>query len=151
MDDLVNMQHCNLRNLPENYSWKYYIYHMLSWPALLHVAETDDGRIVGYVLAKLEDEDDSKKNKKVEAHVTSLSVLRSHRKLGIATKLMRATHRQMPRVYGVDSCTLRVRVTNRAAYTLYKEVLGYTIRDIEKNYYADGEDAYDMELKFTDN
>ena len=54
----------------------------------------------------------------------------------------------MKNVYGCDSCTLRVRVTNRAAYTLYKEVLGYTIRDVDKSYYADGEDAYDMQLKF---
>merc|ERR1712166_1098848 len=86
-----------------------------------------------------------------EAHVTSLSVLRTHRKLGLATKLMRASHRQMKKVYGCDSCTLRVRITNRAAYTLYKDVLGYTIRDVDKSYYADGEDAYDMQLKFTDN
>ena len=80
----------------------------------------------------------------VESHITSLSVLRTHRKLGIATKLMRATHRQMEKIYRVDRCSLRVRVTNRAAYTLYKEVLGYTIKETEADYYADGEDAYDM-------
>jgi ribosomal protein S18 acetylase RimI-like enzyme len=44
-------------------------------------------------MAKMEDdEEELKKMKKgvVEAHITSLSVLRTHRKLGIATKLMRA-------------------------------------------------------------
>jgi len=32
---------------------QYYLYHLLSWPQLLHVAEDYDGRIVGYVLAKM--------------------------------------------------------------------------------------------------
>lgn len=32
---------------------QYYMYHILSWPQLLHVAEDYDGKIVGYVLAKM--------------------------------------------------------------------------------------------------
>lgn len=28
----MNMQHCNLLCLPENYQMKYYFYHGLSWP-----------------------------------------------------------------------------------------------------------------------
>jgi len=28
----MNMQHCNLLCLPENYQLKYYFYHGLSWP-----------------------------------------------------------------------------------------------------------------------
>mmetsp|Transcript_10251 Transcript_10251/g.17254 ORF Transcript_10251/g.17254 Transcript_10251/m.17254 type:complete len:204 (+) Transcript_10251:16-627(+) len=147
--DMMQMQHCNLRNLPENYTFKYYLYHALSWPQLLFVAEDDNGKIVGYVMAKLEDEDEGNKNKPVEAHITSLSVLRTHRKLGIATKLMRAAHHQMKSVYRCFACSLRVRVTNRAAITLYNDVLGYTTRFTEKGYYADGEDALDMQLKFT--
>jgi peptide alpha-N-acetyltransferase len=67
---------------------KYYMYHALSWPQLLYVAESDDGKIVGYVMAKLEDENE---NEPIHGHITSISVLRSHRKLGIATKLMRAS------------------------------------------------------------
>ena len=44
-------------------------------------------------MAKIEEDEDHKlKPGVVEAHITSLSVLRTHRKLGIATKLMRATH-----------------------------------------------------------
>ena len=34
-DDLLNMQHCNLLNLPENYQMKYYFYHGLSWPQVI--------------------------------------------------------------------------------------------------------------------
>jgi hypothetical protein len=37
---------------------------------------------------------------------------------------------------------------NRAAFHLYKETLQYDINDVEKEYYADGEDAYDMRCYF---
>ena len=47
-------------------------------------------------------------------------------------------------MYGCHICSLRVRVSNRAAISLYTEVLGYKIHDVEKGYYADKEDAYDM-------
>lgn len=39
MDDIISMQNTNLWCLPENYNMKYYYYHILSWPQLLHVAE----------------------------------------------------------------------------------------------------------------
>ena len=80
-----------MHNLPENYTFRYYLYHALSWPQLLFVAEDDNGKIVGYVMAKLEEDDEKKGKKGIEAHITSLSTLRTHRKLGIATKLMIAS------------------------------------------------------------
>lgn len=80
----MNMQHCNLLCLPENYQMKYYFYHGLSWPQvrpppfsrtlgcplgtlgchprpsppfpppqLSYIAEDENGKIVGYVLAKM--------------------------------------------------------------------------------------------------
>uniref|UniRef100_A0A672QR01 Uncharacterized protein n=1 Tax=Sinocyclocheilus grahami TaxID=75366 RepID=A0A672QR01_SINGR len=33
-EDLMNMQHCNLLCLPENYQMKYYFYHVKSQPHL---------------------------------------------------------------------------------------------------------------------
>ena len=53
VDDLVGIQAANLACLPENYQMKYFLYHVLSWPQLLYVAEDDAGKIVGYVLAKM--------------------------------------------------------------------------------------------------
>ena len=86
---------------------QYYLYHILSWPQLLYVAEDYNKKIVGYVLAKMqaglricsmswlgqrltplfcrEDEADPP-----HGHITSLSVARSHRKLRLAAKLMTA-------------------------------------------------------------
>jgi peptide alpha-N-acetyltransferase len=80
------MQQTNLLCLPENYQFKYYIYHYLSWPCLLHVAEDFNGKIVGYVLAKLEEDEDN--NNIIHGHITSISVLRTYRRLGVASKLM---------------------------------------------------------------
>ncbi len=145
VQDLFAMQACNLHNLPENYQMKYYMYHALSWPELLYVAEADDGKIVGYVMAKMEDED-LEKDEPVHGHITSISVLRSHRKLGIATKLMRASQFAMRTIYDAEYCSLHVRVGNRAALALYKDTLGFEVVKVEDKYYADGEDAYDMRV-----
>jgi len=41
-----------------------------------------------------------------------------------------------------------VRETNSAAFHLYSQTLQYEIHEIEKGYYADGEDAYDMRKYF---
>jgi peptide alpha-N-acetyltransferase len=44
-DDLIAMQASNLWCLPENYQLKYYMYHLLAWPQLLHVAVNHRGII----------------------------------------------------------------------------------------------------------
>ncbi|KAI5061172.1 hypothetical protein GOP47_0023677 [Adiantum capillus-veneris] len=139
VDDLLAMQTCNLMCLPENYQMKYYFYHILSWPQLLYVAEDYNKKIVGYVLAKMEEE-----SSECHGHITSLAVLRTHRKLGLATKLMSAAQRAMQEVFGAEYVSLHVRKSNRAAFHLYTETLGYKIHDVEAKYYADGEDAFDM-------
>lgn len=93
--DIPLIQHANLENLPENYFLKYYLYHALTWPQLSYVAVDisrpkktpyDYPKIVGYVLAKMEEEPTDGVQ---HGHITSLSVMRTHRRLGIAEKLMR--------------------------------------------------------------
>ena len=81
-------------------------------------------------------------------HITSLSVLRTHRKRGIATALMRRSQREMEDVFDAEYVSLLVRKSNRAAYHLYSVTLAYEVNDVEKGYYADGEDAYDMRCYF---
>jgi ribosomal protein S18 acetylase RimI-like enzyme len=81
-------------------------------------------------------------------HITSLAVLRTHRKRGIATALMRRSQIEMHEVFGAKFVSLHVRKSNRAAYHLYNETLKYKINDVERGYYADGEDAYDMRCTF---
>ena len=146
VEDLIKMQQTNLLCLPENYQYKYYIYHYLSWPSLLHVAEDHNGKIVGYVLAKLEDED--VKPGEIQGHITSISVLRTYRRLGVASKLMNHALNMMQEYFDADFVSLHVRVSNRPALHLYHNNLGFDVRGIEKGYYADKEDAYKMRKYF---
>uniref|UniRef100_A0A7S1UHA4 N-acetyltransferase domain-containing protein n=1 Tax=Phaeomonas parva TaxID=124430 RepID=A0A7S1UHA4_9STRA len=142
-EDLLQMQSTNLWCLPENYQMKYYYYHYVTCPQLLHVAEDHKGRIVGYVLAKMEEE--AVVN---HGHITSLAVRRTHRKIGLATNLMKNSQKCMEDVMSAEYVSLHVRESNRAAFHLYNETLGYIKYDVECGYYADGEDAYDMRKPF---
>lgn len=146
IDDLLEIQHTNLSNLPENYQLKYYLYHALSWPQLTFVAKMDS-KIVGYVLAKMEDDNPSDPH----GHITSLSVGRGYRRLGIARALMLRAQEEMRQVFGAKYVSLHglfnfhaVRKSNRAAFHLYSETLGFEVKEIERKYYGDGEDAYAM-------
>lgn len=167
VSDLQAMQNANLNNLPENYTLKYYLYHLLSWPQASFVATTTDpvltdedehvaleakadpqyvGRgekVVGYVLGKMNDDMDSK-DKTPHGHVTSLSVMRTYRRMGIADKLMRQCLYALCESYQAEYVSLHVRESNRAALHLYKETLEFEVINIEKSYYQDGEDAYYM-------
>lgn len=207
--DLITMQHTNLTNLPENYTFKFYLYHLLTWPHISFVATTIDPvdssdnllfvngepasenilkekinkiakenplfkpenndqllelintnakmdsqyinkneKIVGYVLAKLNDDEepnpDSDINPAQTGHVTSLSVMRTYRKLGIAEKLMLQSLKALRDTHNAKDVILHVRESNGAAFHLYKNKLDFEILTVEKGYYMDKEDAYKM-------
>ncbi|KAI5212143.1 acyl-CoA N-acyltransferase [Aureobasidium subglaciale] len=175
--DIPHVQQTNITNLPENYFCKYYMYHAMSWPQLSYVAVDvsrpqktpyDPPKIVGYVLAKMEEEPS---DGVPHGHITSLSVMRTHRRLGLAEKLMRQsrmfgrrphdqtlycnnttdksgvqTERAMAETYGAKYVSLHVRVSNKAALALYRDTLGFKVDGTEAKYYADGEDAYGMKM-----
>ncbi|KAK4657404.1 N-terminal acetyltransferase A complex catalytic subunit ard1 [Podospora pseudocomata] len=150
--DIPLIQHANLENLPENYFLKYYLYHALSWPQLSFVAVDvsrpaktpyDYPKIVGYVLAKMEEEPTDGVQ---HGHITSLSVMRTHRRLGIAEKLMRQSQQAMVEAFNARYVSLHVRVSNQAAIHLYRNTLKFETEKTEPKYYADGEDAFCMKL-----
>ncbi|KAM0485371.1 hypothetical protein ACHAPX_001357 [Trichoderma viride] len=154
--DLPLIQHANLENLPENYFLKYYLYHALSWPQLSFVAVDvsrppkgayDYPKIVGYVLAKMEEEPADGVQ---HGHITSLSVMRTHRRLGIAEKLMRQSQLAMVETFQAKYVSLHVRVSNVAARHLYEDTLKFKNEKTESKYYADGEDAFSMRLDLGD-
>ncbi|PGH12334.1 hypothetical protein AJ80_06744 [Polytolypa hystricis UAMH7299] len=158
---LPSIQTCNITNLPENYFLKYYMYHALSWPQLSFVAvvrskSSKNGsgggsgsvneqypKVVGYVLAKMEEEPADGVQ---HGHITSLSVMRTHRRLGIAERLMRMSQRAMAESHRAEYVSLHVRMSNTAALHLYRDTLGFEVEKIESKYYADGEDAYAMKM-----
>ncbi|KAJ5151899.1 N-terminal acetyltransferase A complex catalytic subunit ard1 [Penicillium capsulatum] len=163
IDLLPSIQTCNITNLPENYFLKYYLYHALTWPQLSFVAvvRPKNGykagagaglagdasgqypKVVGYVLAKMEEEPTDGMQ---HGHITSISVMRTHRRLGIAERLMRMSQRAMAESHRAHFVSLHVRVSNKAALRLYRDTLGFEVEKVESKYYADGEDAYAMRL-----
>ncbi|XP_055626246.1 N-alpha-acetyltransferase daf-31-like [Toxorhynchites rutilus septentrionalis] len=141
-EDLLDIQHCNLLCLPENYQMKYYSYHVFTWPQISYVAEEPRGKIVGYVLAKMEEYEGGQGVP--HGHITSLAVKRSYRRLGIAQKMMHQACLSMSECFNAQYVSLHVRVSNRAALNLYQTTLGFQMLEVEPKYYADGEDAYAM-------
>jgi peptide alpha-N-acetyltransferase len=83
-------------------------------------------------------------------HITSISVMRTHRRLGLAEKLMRQSQRAMAETFAAHYVSLHVRMSNTAALHLYRDTLGFTVDKVEKSYYADGEDAYSMRMELGD-
>lgn len=163
--DLFDMQNCNLSCLPENYQMKYYMYHILSWPQLLHVTQDTASsssssntsqqqqqhqHTVGYVLAKMED-DANAEDKTPHGHITSLAVLRSHRKLRLANHLMNQAQREMSESNDASYVSLHVRKSNNNAKHLYQRTLNFQIHKVEEKYYADDEDALDMRKYLKEN
>lgn len=79
--------------------------------------------------------------------------------------MSRGVEEAMATIYRASYVSLHVRKSNRAALSLYRDTLGFTVKDIEKKYCAsftipllrlvhhawnsldaDGEDAYAMHL-----
>lgn len=79
MADCIAMHKCNLAVLPENYDMSFYMDHIRNSPGMSHVAYDTSapggGKVVGYILAKVEDEHTATP----WAWITSLGVYPSHR------------------------------------------------------------------------
>jgi len=148
VSDVEAMQDANLHNLPENYSIKYYLYHLQRWPGASFVATNEKGQVVGYVLGKMADDDDE--DKTPHGHVTSLSVIRGMRRNGIAGELMKLSLIALYEEYSCEYVSLHVRASNRAALHLYRDTLQFQVLSVEKGYYQDGEDAYYMKKELKD-
>lgn len=109
---------------------------------LIWIAEDADEKIIGHVFAKLVSS--SSKEHVFHGHITSVNVLKSHRKQGIATRLMKCSQEDMTYIFSARYISLYVRASNEGAIWLYSQTLKYDIHSIRKGYYSNGEDAYDL-------
>ncbi|RKP30240.1 acyl-CoA N-acyltransferase [Metschnikowia bicuspidata] len=108
-------------------------------PAYINKGE----KIVGYVLGKMEDDPDAA-DKTPHGHITSLAVMRTYRRMGLAEKLMKQLLYAMCEVFKAEYVSLHVRNSNRAALHLYRDSLTFEVTSVEASYYQDDEDAYAM-------
>lgn len=129
-DEITQIIEIERSSFDNPWPWKR-IFPTLSLTANILVA-TADGRVVGYVVSRIEPPD---------GHILNLAVAPAFRRKGIATALMRdAKKRLMERV---GTVYLEVRVGNEPAKRLY-EGLSFRQVLVRRNYYSDGEDAIVM-------
>ncbi|KAI3859878.1 hypothetical protein MKW92_038195 [Papaver armeniacum] len=141
MVDIPAIQACDLLSSIEEDPWDYFLYeeYIVFWPRLVYVAEdSGNGRIVGFVFAQVDGE-----GTESHGYIANLGVLPTHRKSGIAQKLMDAAQNALVQEYGCEYVSLHVRTSNQAAISLYTEKLGYSYATAA-NFYRNGEDAYVM-------
>jgi ribosomal-protein-alanine N-acetyltransferase len=140
-EDLLEVMNINRVCLPENYTYSFFESIAKDYPKAFWVAEVD-GRIVGYIMCRVErifSKLDLLRVRKA-GHIVSVAVLPNYRRMGIASGLIRLASRELATTYGCDEVYLEVRVSNLQAISLYKK-LGFKTVNIQKSYYADGEDA----------
>ncbi len=77
-----------------------------------------------------------------ECQILNVAVDTSHRGMGHAKRLVREAVKAAVRV-NLKKVTLEVRKSNQPAIELYQG-LGFTIRNVRKEFYSNGEDAYVM-------
>lgn len=142
--DLNDVIMINRKVLPENYPTWFFVEHLEQFPKAFIVAEID-GRVVGYVMSRVEyGWSNIQKGKAVrKGHIVSVGVLPEARRLGIATAMMLRAMKAMKVFYGASEVYLEVRVSNTPAISLY-EKLGYKVVGRIPGYYSDGEDAFLM-------
>ena len=92
------------------------------------------GQMAGYLVAWLVPP--------YECQIGSIAVLPQFRRKGIAAGLLRVLCGTCS-LHDIQDIELEVRVTNTAAIELYKRFF-FEITGVRKNYYQDGEDAYNM-------
>jgi ribosomal-protein-alanine N-acetyltransferase len=99
------------------------------------VAVDVGGRVVGYCVSSMRAE---------EAHLISIAVLRSQRRIGIAKTLINELKRFLSD-RGVMTLFLEVRVENSIAIRLYSR-LGFQRDRIIRRYYSNGASALKMRI-----
>jgi len=126
--------------------------------ALVHVAPWDEAAFVGemqkpfaHVLVMTDDETDSVIAGYVvfwlqehEAEILNIAVALNHRGLGLARRMILQVV-SLAMKQGLGRLVLDVRKSNLAAIQLYQS-LRFTITQVRKGFYSNGEDAYTMTL-----
>ena len=143
--DIPSVINVNLVTLPEHYSDYFYYEILKDFPSTFLLAE-GEGKVVGYVMCRLEYGLSMTKKFGLakKGHIISVAVLEDYRNKGIGSTLIRQALEEIRKVSGKE-CYLEVRTTNKGAIDLYQK-LGFKINSTLRGYYKDGESAYTMAL-----
>jgi [ribosomal protein S18]-alanine N-acetyltransferase len=125
--------------LHEQYDNSLYASLSDAWPDGFLVAPDPVGRPVGFLLGVCQVEG--------EGRVLMFAVDREHRRVGVGAALMSEFLRRA-RSRGLRKATLEVRVGNATAIRFYTR-FGYSVVDLLRGYYSDGENGYQMARELT--
>ena len=138
--DLEEVVRINWTCLPENYDNAFFLSLFYHYSKTFVVAE-QDGRIVGYIMGRIETGFSELKRFSLlrKGHVVSIAVLPEHRSKGMGSSLLEKALEGF-KEYQVSETFLEVRESNKVAIELYKK-FGFKITRRIKAYYRDGETA----------
>lgn len=139
-EDMFRFNNVNLDKLTETYHNGFYLDYLAKFPDIFYVAETNTGKLMGYVMGKVEG-----KGENWHGHVTAITVAPEFRRLGLGRTLMKLLEDVSENVYNAYFVDLFVRASNDVAIAMYKR-FGYSVYRRVIKYYSSGpeEDAFDM-------
>ena len=145
-EDLDAVIVVNEKELPEDYPYFFYKSILDNYPEAFLVACNDNGKIVGYIMWRVERTPAINSLKFLnKGHLVSIAVLKNYRRLGVASALMANSMKNIKKPK-INEFVLEVRVSNYTAINLYKK-FNFNTHSIKEKYYRDGENAYYMTLK----
>jgi len=147
-DDLFRFNNVNLDYLTETYHQGFYLEYLSTWPEYFLFQEAPDGRLMGYVMGKVEGE-----GERWHGHVTAVTVAPEFRRLGLAKTLMANLEEISEKTHNAYFVDLFVRSSNALAIAMY-EKMGYIKHSRVIDYYSgsantEPEDAFDMHKALT--
>ncbi|ABO34543.1 [SSU ribosomal protein S18P]-alanine acetyltransferase [Methanococcus maripaludis C5] len=129
--DLKRVMEIEKESFDKNYPEFLMMHIYTSFPDGFLVAETEDGKIVGYIIALME---------WGNGHVVSIAVDSAYQNYGIGNALLSATENFLFNECHAKHCVLEVRFDNKKAREFYYK-RNYVDRKVLYNYYDDGADA----------
>lgn len=140
--DLLSLNLCNLDSYTENYDLNFYLTYLMKWPSLFQCVEEDGGKIVAYIMGKLESSPPNHPTLSPlpwHGHITILTVSPPYRRLGYAKLLTSSLERSCNQssAWFVD---LYVRASNTLAIEMYRK-MGYSVFRRVVQYYSDDPNA----------
>lgn len=144
VEDLPAAISINWAALPEHYSDSFFEERLRESPETFLVSEDENGKVVGYIMCRIEYGFSNLKRYGLarKGHVVSVAVLEGHRGFGVGRALMEESLKGM-KERGSSEAYLEVRVSNEPAVGLYRN-LGFQTITTHHGYYRDGENAFLM-------
>ena len=132
--DSDRLYEISLSSLDQLYREEMFTFFYTQWPKGQIVACDYSGRPVGFL--------SSTKTDTFSARIVMLAVDRSHRSLGLGSKLITELKR-ISMMNGIYNISLEVRISNTRAMNFYRRH-GFVPTEFLRNYYDDGGDALRM-------